>query len=126
MIFHPNCLKPRGQHLKFGHFHNISSFMSHLEDIPSLLSRSTCSYPTEFICANSINDGIYDSSIVLTSFIATCISFQLRPNNICWSIFFIQHLRCRPTKFNDIPNFFNLHFEKILHFHFLMRIIFVG
>ena len=116
MIFHPNCLKPKGQHLKFEHFRNISSFISHLEDVPSLLSQSTCSYPMEFICVNGIKDGIDDSIIVLTSFIITSISFRLRLDNICWSIFSIQYLRWRLTKFNSISNFFHFAFWENIAF----------
>eukprot|EP00261_Vitis_vinifera_P030355 XP_010665280.1 PREDICTED: uncharacterized protein LOC104882720 [Vitis vinifera] len=40
IIIHPNGLKPKSQNLKFGHFNSIVSFMSHLENIPSPLSRS--------------------------------------------------------------------------------------
>ena len=89
MIIHPNGLKPRCQHLKFGNFHGISSVMSHLEDIPSLLSRSACSNPIEFIHTNGIEDGVHRSSIILTSFIFTSNPFQLRLDNICWSTFSI-------------------------------------
>ena len=102
MITNPNGLKPRCQNLKLGHFNGNGSFMSHLEDVSSFPSWGTSSNPMKFIYSNGIEDWIHGSSIILTSFLFTSIPFQFRLDNICWSTFFTQNLRWRPTKFNDI------------------------
>ena len=73
----PNSLKPKGQHLKFGHFNSIISFMSHMENIPSPLSRSACSNLSKFIHANDIENKYMTLALFLLASFSLLYHFKL-------------------------------------------------